>query len=179
MGSDYLYQRIARFATLTTRIPLDDAGHYLDPADRRPGVHGEEARELTSPYGLLHFAVGCTEHDDGEGSTVDWSRLFDYAELPNGRIVLHAVTDSDSGGFTEQAAYLTVSRDEAPAQALRLVTDALAAMGEIAPDAAHDEDGWNQDPYYFARAVAAHCGVDGYAGSDDDALRRGPVPVFP
>jgi len=133
------------------RVPKDRYGHYLDwdyvSEDRA------YARELTSPYGILHFAVGngeCDEECDG-----DFTTFFDYAELPDGRIVLHSVHNTESGGYIGDGEYVVVPKEEAANYACCMVDGALEAvhMNEVR----HDTEGWNQDPYFFYRSVENYC----------------------
>jgi hypothetical protein len=178
--SDYHFIEIDTYELIAgVMVPVDEDGHYLDWHDIRTGPDGKQkARELTSPYGSLEFAVGYDSEDSDEENDEffeddgDWMRCFDYAELPDGRIVLHAVTNSDSGGFIEGSGYYVVTKEEAPAQAMEMVDDALESL--CINNRSHDEEGWNQDPYYFVRSVMAACGIEPYASADDN--RRGDIP---
>jgi hypothetical protein len=97
----------------------------------------------TDPYGHLEFAIG----------TDDDFHCFDYAELPNGQVKLHAVINSETGSFIQDGSVNTVDKCDAPQVALGMIDDALEWLEEDE----HDLDGWNQDPYYFYRAVKAFC----------------------
>jgi hypothetical protein len=182
MGSDYLYRDITNFVKIGgVKVPVDSDGHYLDWEDVREDDGRKQARDLTSPYGSLQYAVGYGPDDEDEDTSDwdqggDWMRCFDYAELPNGQIVLDATDNSDSGGYIEGAGYYIVSKEDAPAKAMELVDEALEVIGYNNRE--HDEAGWNQDPYYFVRAVARACGVEPYASASWDDLRRGPIPNF-
>jgi hypothetical protein len=179
--SDYNYIDINKFEMIHgVMVPVDEDGHYLDWNDIRTDRHGkQQARELTSPYGSLEYAVGYEPDDSEEESEEmfeddDWMRCFDYAELPDGRIVLHAVTNSDSGGFIEGSGYFVVVKEEAPAKAMEMVDEALDSL--CFNDRLHDEEGWNQDPYYFVRSVMAACGIEPYASANYGDNRRGDIP---
>jgi hypothetical protein len=181
MGSDYHYQTVERYELMAgVLVPVAEGGYHLDPDDIRVRNGVTEARELTSPYGALHYAVGYSEPDDegdespDDESSGDWERCFDYAELPDGRIILHAVDNSESGGYIEGYAYEVVSKDEAPARAMEMVEDALETICLHGRE--HDEEGWNQDPYYFVRSVMGACGIEPYASAPYNENRRGDIP---
>jgi hypothetical protein len=164
MGSDYLHQTIVKWEMINgVNVPIDEFGHYLDWED----IKGNEARDLTSPYGALNFAIG---YNDEEGDAGDFFTCFDYATLPDGSFVLQAVRNSESGGYIEGAGYYRVSPEEATATALGMVEEAedIMYMGEGLP---HDKEGWNQDIYYFARAVDRHANPKPYEGLDWDQFR--------
>jgi hypothetical protein len=170
MGSDYHYRKIDRWETLAgVEVPVDEHGHYLDHDD----IRGDEARDLTSPYGALVYAVGFGEEGSDDG---DWMTCFDFALLPDGRVILHAAVNSESGGFIQDGGYDVVSKDEAPEAALGLCRQALETVQSDGHE--HDEEGWNQDPWYFARAVAKACKVKPYDKMKDEKLRRGSEPSF-
>jgi len=170
MGSNYNMQEIAALQKIGGYdVPLDQWDHYLDHEDLT--TDRTKARDLTSPYGSLHFAVGFGEEGDENG---DWMTCFDYAELPDGRIVLHAVVNTDSGGYIGDAAYLVVERSEAVSVAIRLVEEALE--GVSVNDGEHDAEGWNQTPWYFPCAVASFLGVRPWADLPEDELRKSPGP---
>jgi hypothetical protein len=176
MSQDYCYQKIKEWKEIAgVMVPVAEWGHYLDWQD----IRGDEARDLTSPYGALHFAVGYgDEWSENYSEVGDWFRCFDYADLPDERIVLHAVDNTESGGYIETAHYEIVERDQAPRDAMGMVDEALMIIGDHGQD--HDEAGWNQDPYYFVRAILRHVGVKPYAdvplSLSDDQLRRGDIP---
>ena len=180
MSSDYSYQKIARWEGAN---PIDQYGHYLDASDTRDGRNGPEARELTSPYGSLEFAIGYGSEDDEPEiyeKRGDWMTCFDYALITiKGKrmVILHSTVNTDSGGYLGGGEYVVVSRSEAPSYAMGMCGQAADSVSEFGYE--HDEEGWNADPWHFARAVAAACGVKPYAGMSDDDLRRGPVPDFP
>jgi len=146
MSSDYSYQTISSYELINgVRVPMDEWGHYLSWDD----IRGDEARELTSPYGSLMFAIG----------SGDDFHCFDYATLPDGRVVLHAVVNSETGGFIQGAGYEAAPPTEAVEVAVGFVDAAMSWLydgGE--PYVKHTVRGWNQDPYYFVRAVARHVG---------------------
>lgn len=118
--------------------PLDKYGHHLDPDD----ISDNEGRQLTSPYGSLEYAVG----------SGDDFYCFDYAHHPNGtHLILHSVINSETGSFIQDGDYCLVTKDDAVAVAMQMIEEALewCSLNDIR----HSITGWNQDPYYFARAV--------------------------
>jgi hypothetical protein len=171
---DYPMEKITLWEKLAgVRVPVDSYGHYLDHA----GVSddGKEAHRLTSPYGSLHFAVGFGPEDDEDpdlaGDTGDWMTCFDYAFLPDGRVILHSVVNSESGGFIQDGEYEVVAPEHALRAAVNMI--ALALQGVADNGGTHDEKGWNQDPYYFLRALAAALKVEPYASMSYDQRRFG------
>jgi hypothetical protein len=147
--SDYCYQEIARWEQLNEiDIPIDEYGHYLDWNYIRDNM----ARDLTTPYGLLHFAVGGSDEDS------DFETFFDYAELPDGRMILHSVINSESGCFISDGDYTIVNKDEATDIAMGMVDQALEALN--INELYHDEEGWNQTPCYFWRSVESYINDD-------------------
>ncbi len=173
MSSDYLMQDIARWETINgIEVPVSTWDTYLDW--RQINDDRTKALDLTAPYGILEYAVGNSEGDEEcEG---DWTMLFDFAELPDGRIVLDATVNSESGGFIDSGGYEIFAKEEAPSVALGMIDLACEclALNEIR----HDAEGWNQDEYYFARTVAAACGVEPYASAKYGDLRSGERPDF-
>lgn len=96
----------------------------------------------TDPYGLLEYCVG--NEDD--------FICFDFAVTDKG-VWLHAVVNSETAHFIQDfQAPVLVSRGKAVAEACEMVNAALDWCVEN--EVTHDEKGWNQDPHYFARAVA-------------------------
>lgn len=170
MGSDYCYQDIASWEEIAgVRVPKDRWGQYLDWED----VRDDQARDLTSPYGSLCFAVGFGSEDDPEETYEergDWFRCFDYASLPDGRWILHAVDNSESGGFIEDAGYEVVPADQAVATAVGMIDEALEIIGNVGQE--HDEKGWNQNPYFFAREVASRLKIEPFVSMTYDELRH-------
>ena len=173
MGSDYHMQTIDRWETINgVEVPVSTWGAYLNHEcineDRT------KALDLTTPYGILEYAVGngeCDEECDG-----DWTMFFDFAELPDGRIVLDSTCNSESGGFIMGVGYEVCTKEDAPSVALGMV--ALACDGVADNEVRHDSEGWGQDEYYFVRAVAAACGIEPYASAGYGELRRGERPDF-
>ena len=105
-----------------------------------------QARQ-TDPYGSLSFAVG--SDDDFV--------CFDY-HVGARRVVLHAVVNSETGHFLEDFAKVEVRREDAFASAVALVDRALDWCAENGVRLSLK--GWDQDPYYFARAVRADMAKD-------------------
>lgn len=152
MASDYSTHEIANWETINgTMVPLDKWGHYLNwnTVSEDKGT----AQALTDPYGTRNFAVGNSEGD--KECKGDWTVFFDFDELPDGRIVLHAVVNSESGGFIEDFDYKVVARINAADMAKDMVYAALEGVAEN--NVRHDTEGWNQSPCYFWRSV--HCFV--------------------
>jgi hypothetical protein len=142
MSSDYHYQTIKRFERINNiDVPIDECGHYLDWHD----IRGNEACDLTSPYGSLNFAIG----------SGDDFHCFDYAELPDKRVVLHSVVNSETGGFIQDAGYEVVQPNDAVDVAMGFVDNAIEWLYQGGDHALrHTIRGWNQDEYYFVRVVA-------------------------
>lgn len=129
--------------------------------------------DLTDPYGDLDYAVG-----NGDDFI-----CFAAAVRDDGKIQLHAVLNSESGGFIEG---FTAFGSNADGQGISVVDPCDAvAEAQCFVDAAinwtfdndvrHDHRGWNQDPEYFVRAVARLVGGEGelpsnFAAEDKDAF---------
>lgn len=106
------------------------------------------AKQLTSPYGSLQFAIG----------SGDDFHCYDYAFLPDGQVALDATVNSETGGFIQGAGYEICSPEDAPSIALGMVEmgiDWLEMNG-----LRHNKKGWNQDPFYFYRSVCIDCSAD-------------------
>lgn len=162
MGNDYHMRDIDSWELINgIEVPKDQYGHYL--AWTEVSLDRKQARDLTSPYGTLHFAVGNSEGD--EECDGDFTVFLDYAELPDGRIILHSVVNTESGSYIGDGSYLVVSREEAANAACIMCDDALEAVS--ANEVRHDGEGWNQDPYYFYRSVENY--VNGGCESHDVA----------
>lgn len=141
MSSDYQYRPIVG-QDATTGWPTDQYGHVLDKDDiTTRGSDGRKARDLTSPYGALEFVIG--SEDDF------W--CFDYAVIENEWIVLHSVINSETGSFIQDDDYQVIPLEAASVAALELVDRAQEWCA--ANDVRHTRRGWNQDEYYFWRAV--------------------------
>lgn len=142
----------------TTGYPQDADGNLLNPLSLHDGVPvkdwnkaGTELANLTNPYGFLEFAVG----------TGDDFTCFDYATIDAGPlgsfVILDATWNTETGGSIEGAGYQVMpanSIEERKAVAIAayaLIDQALDTLGYN--DIRHTLKGWNQDPYYFARAV--------------------------
>ena len=100
----------------------------------------------TDPYGALEFAAG-----DGDDFV-----CFDYHyQRGNKVLILHAVVNSETGSFVQNFippfVIVTDDADKAYMEAYAMVCEALdwCVFNEVD----HDFEGWNQDPFYFARAV--------------------------
>jgi hypothetical protein len=182
MSQDYLMKKIERWETIAdVRVPIDEHDHYLDWNEINEDK--TEAKDLTSPYGALHYAVGFGNdkwdeelQDYVEVDRGDWMIVWDFAELPDGRIILHGTCNSDSGGFIMLHEYIVVERDNAAATAFNLIDQAIDLCFECTDGETHDEKGWNQDPWYFVRALAGCLGIEPYASLGYDEARFGEVP---
>jgi len=166
-------------------VPIDEHGHYLDHNSIRPvepqpiwdyknhcpsgkvrsprevakynlcyqELVGNKrkfywATELTNPYGCLHWAIG--NSDD--------FHCFDYNFLPDGRVILDATINSETGSFIQGAGYEICSKEDAPDVALGMVDNACSWLCCTVQDSlSHNKTGWNQDPYYFYRCVKLAC----------------------
>jgi hypothetical protein len=88
------------------------------------------------------------------GSSDDF-HCFDYAiiiDTTGGKwLVLHSTINSKTGGFIEDGSYRVISFQDYDSDALGMVREALewCRINEVK----HDKRGWNQDPFYFHRAV--------------------------
>ena len=103
-------------------------------------------REVTDPYGSLRapeFAVGSS----------DDFVCFDVGYLRKGAVVIHAVVNCETTYSIEDFA----PPKEVPIKdAFRVAVDMIQAALDwcAVNDITHDQEGWNQDPYYFVRHVA-------------------------
>lgn len=129
MSQDYLYQDIKG---QKYGYPVDEWGHLLDKND----IRGKQARDLTSPYGALEYAIG----------NGDSFACFDYAILDNGLVALHAVVNSETGGFIQDFGYEVVPLNEAPGIAMGMMDAAFEGVR-------HSRRGWDQDEWFFYRSV--------------------------
>jgi hypothetical protein len=91
MGSDYGRQEVAE---VKAGVPFDKWGHALN----RDTVKDGEARDLTAPYGLLHYGVG--NGDDFHCFDAAIVR-FDYGPM----IAIHSVINSETGSFIMDGGY--------------------------------------------------------------------------
>ncbi len=179
MSSDYHRHIVVEFEG---KLPIDEHGHYLDVNTVTPVTHEQVwsyrlhralkrtksprkvaeynicnkdllgnrrkffwATDLTSPYGCLQWAIG-----SGDDFT-----CFDYAFLPDGRVVLHSTFNTETGSYIGDCSYDTFDAKDAPDAAMELVGEGLetACMNGVR----HTKAGWNQDPYYFYRCVFLSC----------------------
>jgi hypothetical protein len=98
----------------------------------------------TDPYGALEYAVGSS----------DDFVCFDFHQHENGDFTLHSVVNSETGGFIQDLEHpYRVTEDRAVSEALGLIDQGLA--WGYNNGVRHSKRGWNQDPYFFAREVAA------------------------
>lgn len=98
----------------------------------------------TDPYGELEWCIG----------SADDFWCFDYHKNDDGTVTLHAVINSETGSFIQDAEPpVTVPAAQAVDEAKRL-TDA-AVEWCFDNEVTHDKEGWNQSPCYFWRSV--HC----------------------
>lgn len=142
-----------------TGYPRDQWGHLLQTTSLHDGSvlpdwqkTGTELPNFTSPYGHLFFAVG----------SGDDFHCFDHARVNAGPLgefmVLHATVNSETGSFIDGAGYEvlpcnTMTEKKAVIrEAFGMVDDALEWC--LWNDLKHSVRGWNQNPYFFAIAVA-------------------------
>lgn len=139
-----------------TASPYDDEPDWLDI---------KEYPVNTDPYGKLEFVIG--SEDDFV--------CFDYQTEPEQEvIILHAVLNCETGSFIQdfsKRAVWPIDNTEgvmamnAAEAAKALVEEALDWCAEN--DVEHDAEGWNQDPYYFARYIESLCKTGGRIGHAD------------
>lgn len=132
---------------------LNPLSHY----DGRPVENwdkpGTELVNLTSPYGFLYYAAG----------SGDDFYCFDFKVInagPRGEfIILDSTINSETGHFIQGGSYRVMpcnsshERRIALAEAKDMVDSACDWIGEHGMR--HTKKGWNQDPWYFYRSVAA------------------------
>lgn len=136
---------LQRIADLLAADPRNEPIEPIEPM--APSI-GPAWAPTTDPYGELEFAIG----------NADDFWCFDYAIIRGESVTLHAVINSETGSFIQDAEPpITVPLDRAVEEAKRLTAAALdwCAENEIE----HDEAGWNQDATYFWRSV--HCAIAG------------------
>jgi len=157
MSQDYYYHDI-KHTDLATGYPVDQYGCFLDKNDM--SEDGLQARQLTSPYGALYFAVG----NGDDFWCFDYATMLDCRDGKN-RIVLDATINSETGSFIEGGGYEVVVLEpgQTPAAdvALGMTDQALEWVNEPSYDwgnqrytnIRHHRTGWGQDPYFFFRCV--------------------------
>lgn len=145
----------------TTGYPRTEYRHLLQTTNLHNGAvipdwdkPGTELLNFTSPYGHLEFAVG----------SGDDFYCFDYEVIdagPRGKfIILHAVINSETGGFIQDAFHgyevLPCNTMAQEADAVRLAFGMVDQALEWCAhnDIKHSTKGWNQNPAYFPIAVA-------------------------
>ena len=142
-----------------TGYPRDQFGHLLDTASLDDGAvvpnwdkPGTKLFNITSPYGHLQYATG--NGDD--------FFCYDFEILnagPRGQFaVLHAMINSETGGFIEGFSY-EVMPCNSLAEKMRVVRAAFALVDRavdwcISNDVKHSIKGWNQSDDFFAISVA-------------------------
>ena len=138
------------------RVPVDQFGHYLNWET----VDDEcmTAEPLTDPYHDMHWAIGNSESDEQDG---DVTFFFDFAELPDGRIILHSVFNTESGHDIHDADYRVVERDCAVSVAQEMTDNAVTSVAENGLE--HDAEGWDQSTCFFWRSVHCHVTKTGSA----------------
>jgi hypothetical protein len=103
---------------------------------------------MTDPYGKLEWCIG----------NADDFWCFDYEINDDDTVTLHAVINSETGSFIQDAEPpITVPEKDTVAKAQELTDKALEWCAEN--DIEHDQEGWNQSPCYFRRSV--HCEIAG------------------
>jgi hypothetical protein len=129
-----------------TGFPVTDYGHLLDPTDIRTDEPvewkvGDELYNFTNPYGFLEFVIG-----NGDDFV-----CFDYRVLDDW-VIVDATVNSETGSFIEGFGYYVVKK-EAALDVVREVTEEAIEWCQN-NEIRHSKAGWNQDEYYFLRAVA-------------------------
>jgi hypothetical protein len=111
-------------------------------------IDQKKARQLLSAYGALEFAIG----------TGDDFWCFDFAVVdlpPHGkRIFMEAVINSETGCFIQRQNFFDSFESHpyaAEETAKAWTEEALDWCADN--DIRHSKRGWNQDPWYFYRAV--------------------------
>lgn len=142
-----------------TGYPRDQWGHLLQTTSLHDGSvlpdwkkTGTELPNFTSPYGHLSFAIG----------SGDDFHCFDYVSVNAGPMgefmVLHATINSETGSFIDNAGYEvlpcnTMTEKKAVIrEAFGMVDDAMEWCHHN--NIKHNVRGWNQNPHFFAIAVA-------------------------
>lgn len=141
-------------------MPVYDVAVYGGVRVKNPREHGEDAvlyfpfttEELEAAidfaeldaYGHLSYAVG----------SGDDLVCFDFYQHANGDFSMHSVVNSETGGFIQDMQHEErVSEAEAVAYACGLIDQGMDWVYHNG--GRHSVRGWNQDPYFFAREVAA------------------------
>jgi len=118
------------------------------PVDEYNHLAIEDAK--TDPYGSLEFAVGSGD----DFVCFDYS-IFDY---DGGRYcALHSVLNSETGHFIEDFRYEVYDRDMMLEGEILVYAyyHVMAAIDwRLVNGVDHDKRGWNQDQFYFVRALA-------------------------
>jgi hypothetical protein len=142
MSQDYCTRKVKDRCPITG-YPRDEYGHLLELVeDMAEGA--DKSVELTSPYGSLEFAIG----------SGDDFLCMDYAIVSRGErcwVVLHATLNSETGHFIQNAGYEIVPLGPKVQGA---VTGLMDGAFEEVP---HSVKGWNQDSWYWYRAVTQAC----------------------
>ncbi len=163
MSKDYHYIEIEGTCP-TTGYPIDTYEHHLDPFDL--SENKKEARQLTSPYGALEYAIGSGDDfhcfDFALLTSVETDKDMEpcceayrqASEQGPTHIALHSVLNSETGHFIQDADYILIpiNIDEAIQSAYLMVDSAIDWLGNN--EVRHTRAGWNQDYFYFIRSVA-------------------------
>ena len=112
---------------------------------------GSRERDLygMDAYGNLEYAVG----------TADDFVCFDWDYEPDTKILrIQSVVNSETGAFIQEFGPMFEGKVEDKDQAYIVAKELIDAALDwcIDNDLVHDQEGWNQDPYYFVRAVARY-----------------------
>lgn len=133
-------EEIFRWDTVAgVKVPVSRHGRYLNHEEIAKGR--KKARRLTSPYRALRFVIGDTEN----------FICLDYAEFLDSQIIFDSAVHTPDSVY--DTAYEVVKRPDAVIEALSMVQVALNWC--MTNKVKHNMSGWNQDPYYFLRCVAA------------------------
>jgi hypothetical protein len=150
-------------------MPVHDVAVYGGVRVKNPHRYGEDAvlyfpftteeLEAAIDFSELEAAIDFAELDAYGG--LEWAVgsgddfvCFDYHQHANGDFSFHSVVNSETGGFTQDMQHEErVPEAEAVAYACGLVDQGMEWVYNNG--GRHSVRGWDQDPYYFARVVAA------------------------
>jgi hypothetical protein len=144
MSQDYCERKVKDRCPITG-FPRDEHGHLLELVeDMAEGA--DKSIELTNPYGSLQYAIGsgndflCMDHAFISRNGKQW-------------VVLHASRNSESGpgGYLEGAGYKIVPLGP------KVQGVVFSMMDGAFEEVQHSVRGWNQDRWYWYRAVTVGC----------------------
>ena len=124
-------------------LPYDEHDHVLDPLSCNPEDDEPSGESFTDPFETMRWMVGVPH----------LFQCFEYAFVPDGRVILHAQTVYGGGSQIEEEAYYVLDQKEAPIAAHQMVGAAEKWMKEQGIE--HDSTSFDQDSTWFARCVTA------------------------